>query len=92
MKVKPLFFFSFVLVSAALVQHGAKLSLSNTVEGSENSCSCIMRFFGDTFFTATFYVAEISPHHVAFSALSEGLNLKNFPGGSMPTDPLVDSR
>ena len=47
-------------------------------------------FFGETFFTATFYVAKIikvSPHHVAFSAISEVLNLKNFPGGSMPPDP-----
>ena len=90
MKVKLLFFFSFVFVSAALVQHGATLSLSNTVEGSENSCSCSMRFFGETFFTATFYVAKIikvSPHHVAFSAISEVLNLKNFPGRSMPPDP-----
>ena len=37
MKVKQLFFFSFVLASAALVQHGAKLPLSNKVEGSENN-------------------------------------------------------
>ena len=38
MKVKQLFFFSFVLASAALVQRGAKLPLSNKVEGSENNC------------------------------------------------------
>ena len=43
MKLKLLFFFSFVLASAALAQHGAKLPLSSKVEGSDNSC-CIMRF------------------------------------------------
>ena len=44
MKVKKLFFFSFVLASAALVQHGAKLLLSNKFNGLENSCCCIMCF------------------------------------------------
>ena len=46
MKVKKLFFFSFVLASAALVQHGAKLPLSNKFNGLENSnfCCCIMCF------------------------------------------------
>ena len=48
MKVKLLFFFSFVLASAALVQHGAKLPLSNKVEG------CGEKFF----FRATFFVAN----------------------------------
>ena len=47
-KVKLLFFFSFVLASAALVQHGAKLPLSNKVEG------CGEKFF----FRATFFVAN----------------------------------
>ena len=57
MKVKLLFFFSFVLASAALVQHGAKLPLSNKVEGSENIellsyhafCGEKFFFYGDVF-------------------------------------------
>ena len=36
--------------SAALVQHGGKLPLSNKVEGSENMCCCIMRFVKKSFF------------------------------------------
>ena len=50
MKVKKLFFFSFVLASAALVQHGAKLPLSNKFNGLENSCCCIMCFAEKSFF------------------------------------------
>ena len=52
MKVKLLFFFSFVLPSAALVQHGAKLPLSNKVEGSENIELLFVEksfFYGDVF-------------------------------------------
>ena len=70
--------------SAALVQHGGKLPLSNKVEGSENSCCCIMRFVKKSFFfMATFSVAEsfTTPCLVlnAFPAISEGLNLKHAP-------------
>ena len=51
MKVKLLFFFSFVLASASLVQHGAKLPLSNKVEGSENIELLLYHAFcGETFF------------------------------------------
>ena len=49
MKVKLLFFFSFVLASAALVQHGAKLPLSNKVERLWRKV---------VFFRATFFVAN----------------------------------
>ena len=69
MKVRLLFFFSFVLASAALVQHGDKLPLSNNVEGSENSCCCIMRFVEKSFsffvifiiiiFMATFLLLKV---------------------------------
>ena len=56
MKVRLLFFFSFVLASAALVQHGAKLPLSNKVEGSENIESLYHAFCGGKFFfMATFF-------------------------------------
>ena len=60
MKLKLLFFFSFVLASAALVQHGVKLPLSNKVKGSENielllyHVCCGEKFF----FMATFFVAN----------------------------------
>ena len=51
MKVKLLFFFSFVLASAALVQHGVKLPLSNKVEGSENIELLLYHAFcGEKFF------------------------------------------
>ena len=51
MKVKLLFFFSFVLASASLVQRGAKLPLSNKVEGSENIEFLLYHAFcGETFF------------------------------------------
>ena len=51
MKVKLLFFFSFVLASAALVQHGVKLPLSNKVEGLENIELLLYHAFcGETFF------------------------------------------
>ena len=73
MKVKLLFFFSFVLTSAALVQHGAKLPLSNKVE----------RLWRKVFFfRATFFVAnriEVSPYHVSFKCISShfrGLSLR----------------
>ena len=71
--------------SAALVQHGGKLPLSNKVEGSENRCCCIMRFVKKSFFflLETFSVAEsfTTPCLVlnAFPAISEGLNLKHAP-------------
>ena len=60
MKVKLLFFFSFVLASASLVQHGAKLPLSNKVEGSENIELLLYHAFcGEKFFfMATFFVAN----------------------------------
>ena len=62
MKVKLLFFFSFVLASAALVQHGVKLPLhvSNKVEGSENIELLLYHVFcGEKFFfMATFFVAN----------------------------------
>ena len=60
MKVKLLFFFSFVLASAALVQHGVKLPLSNNVEGLENIELLLYHAFcGETFFfLATFFVAN----------------------------------
>ena len=44
-KVKLLFFFSFVLALPSLVQHGAKLPLSNEFDGLESSCCCIMMCF-----------------------------------------------
>ena len=60
--MKLLFFFSFVLASAALVQHGAKLPLSNKdedVEGSENIELLLYHALcGDKFFMATFFVAN----------------------------------
>ena len=58
MKVKLLFFFSFVLASAALVQHGAKLPLSNKVEDIElllYHAFCGEKFI---FYMATFFVAH----------------------------------
>ena len=60
MKVKLLSFFSFVLASAALVQHGVKLPLSNKVEGSENIELLLYHAFcGEKFFfMATFFVAN----------------------------------
>ena len=48
-KVKLVFFFSFVLASAALVQHRAKLPLLNKFDGLENSCCCSMCFFREKF-------------------------------------------
>ena len=59
-KLKLLFFFSFVLASAALVQHGVKLPLSNKVEGSENIELLLYHVFcGEKFFfMATFFVAN----------------------------------
>ena len=89
MKVKLLFFFSFVLVSAALVQHGAKLSLSNKVEGSENTCCCIMRFVEKSFFMATSFVAEsiyASSHHVSFKCISSHF-IKVSRGSMLRTNP-----
>ena len=57
--MKLLFFFSFVLASAALVQHGAKLPLSNKVEGSENiELLLYLALRGEKFFMATFFVAN----------------------------------
>ena len=73
MKVKLLFFFSFVLASAALVRHGAKLPLSNKVERLWRKV---------VFFRATFFVAnriEVSPYHVSFKSISShfrGLSLR----------------
>ena len=56
MKVKILFFFSFVLAPATLVQHGAKLPLSNNFDGLENSCCCIMCFAEKIFFYDNVYM------------------------------------
>ena len=70
MKVKLLFSFSFVLASAALVQHGAKLPLSNKVE----------RLWRKVFFLGRRFLLliEFKFHHTmlvlnAFLAISEGL-------------------
>ena len=70
MEVKLLFFFSFVLTSAALVQHGAKLPLSNKVE----------RLWRKVFFLGRRFLLliEFKFHHTmlvlnAFLAISEGL-------------------
>ena len=99
MKVKLLFLLSFVLASAALVQHGVKLPLSNKVEGSENTCCCIMRFVEKRFLWLRFLLLKLYKfHHTmlvlnAFPAIPEFLNLK-ISRESMPLDepPLVDSR
>ena len=79
MKLKLLFFFSFVLASAALVQHGAKLPLSNKVEGSEN-IELYHAFCGEKFFLWRRFLLLIvfKFHHTmlvlnAFLAISEGL-------------------
>ena len=69
MKVKLLFFFSFVLASAALVQHGAKLRLSNKVERLWRKLFLGRRFL---------LLIEFKFHHTmlvlnAFVAISEGL-------------------
>ena len=80
---------------AALVQHGDTLPLSNKVDGSENSCCCIMRFSGENIFYGYVFLSlkVFSTMKVlnAFQAISKGLNLKVFQG-SMPPDPLVASR
>ena len=70
MKVKLLFFFSFVLASAALVQHGAKLPLSNKVERFRRKVFLLGRRF--------LLLIEFKFHHTmlvlkAFLAISEGL-------------------
>ena len=58
MKVNQLFFFSFVLVSAALVQHGAKLPLSSKA----------MRFMEKIFFSRRFLLLKVYKfHHLFFS-------------------------
>ena len=69
MKVKLLFFFSFVLASAAWVQHGAKLPLSNKVERLWRKVFVWRRFL---------LLIEFKFHHTmlvlnAFLAISEGL-------------------
>ena len=55
---------------AALVQRGGKLPLSNKVDGSENSCCCIMRFSGEKIFLRRRFlmltVYKFSPHHDSF--------------------------
>ena len=56
MKVNQLFFFSFVLVSAALVQHGAKLPLSSKV----------MRFMEKIFFSRRFLLLKVYKFHHPF--------------------------
>ena len=85
MKVKLLFFFSFVLVSAALVQHGAKLPLSNKVKGSENIELLLYHAFcGEKFFLwrRFLFLRVFKFHHTllvlnAFLAISEGLVSNN---------------
>ena len=80
MKVKLLFFFSFVLASAALVQHGVKLTLSNKVEGLENIELLLYHAFcGEKFFLWRRFLLLIvfKFHHTmlvlnAFLAISEG--------------------
>ena len=54
MKVKLLFFFSFVLASAALVQHGVKLPLFG--EYRVVVVSCVL--WRNVFFMATFFFAN----------------------------------
>ena len=97
MKVKLLFFFSFVLASAALVQHGAKLPLSNKVEGSENIELLLYHAFcGEKFFLWRRFLLLIvfKFHHTmlvlnAFLAISEGLVSDNqsSPPPSLPLRP-----
>ena len=53
MKVNLLFFFSFVLASAALVQHGAKLPLPSKV----------MRFMEKIFFSRRFLLLKVYKFH-----------------------------
>ena len=80
MKVKLLFFFSFVLASAALVQHRVKLPLSNKVEGSENIELLLDHAFcGEKFFLwRRFLLLIVFKFHRtmlvlnAFLAISEG--------------------
>ena len=79
--MKLLFFFSFVLASAALVQHGAKLPLSNKVEGSENIELVLYHAFcGEKLFLWRRFLLLIvfKVNHTmlvlnAFLAISEGL-------------------
>ena len=83
MKVKLLFFFSFVLASAALVQHGAKLPLSNKVEDIE--LLLYHAFCGEKFFFVWrrfLLLIVFKFHHTmlvlnAFLAISEGLVSEN---------------
>ena len=85
MKMKLLFFFSFALASAAFVQHGAKLPLSNKVERLWRKV---------VFFRATFFVAnriEVSPYHVSFKCISShfrGLSLRQPKLPPPPPHPL----
>ena len=84
MKVKVLFSFSFVLASAALVRHGAKLPLSNKVE----------RLWRKVFFLGRRFLLliELKFHHTmlvlnAFLAISEGLVSDN-QSSPLPPHPL----
>ena len=91
-----LFFFSFVLASAALVQHGVKLPLSNKVNGSENIELLLYHAFcGEKFFLWRRFllVIEFKFHHTmlvlnAFLAISEGFVSDN--QGSPPPHPRRD--
>ena len=75
MKVNQLFFFSFVLASATLFQHGAKLPLTSKV----------MPFMEKIFFSRRFLLLKVYKFHHpilvlnAFPAISEAFKLlKNF--------------
>ena len=92
-----LFFFSFVLASAALVQHGVKLPLSNKVKGSENIELLLYHAFcGEKFFLWRRFllVIEFKFHHTmlvlnAFLAISEGF-VSDIQGSRPPPHPRRD--
>ena len=91
--MKLLFFFSFVLASAALVQHG------NKVEGSENIELLYHTFCGEKFFLWRRFLLLIvfKFHHTmlvlnAFLAISEGLVSDNQSSPHPPPPPPRDLR
>ena len=91
MKVKKLFFFSFVLASAVLVQHEAKLPLSNKFNGLENSCCCIMCFAEKIFFMMTCFLLKVDMFHHTMLVLNafpsnhfRGVKFKHLPREHAP--------
>ena len=60
MKVNQLFFFSFVVASATLVQHGAKLPLTSKV----------MPFMEKIFFSRRFLLLKVYKFHHPISVLN----------------------